>query len=105
MSKTYSLAGVTLEMLNGQYIVTSINYGKPLEIKTENPIIAVNHFTGQINHILTQRIRVFLKNQNKNQYTGCNQLELTCHECKLSGEYLNCNCPLECKEESDEQCD
>ena len=93
-------------MKNGEYIVLSNgSAGKVVELKTQNPILAVICFCGQIQFSLIKKVREYLKNQNKNQYTGCNQLELTCHECKLSGEYLNCNCQLECKEESDEQCD
>ena len=63
MSKTYSFEGVTLEMKNSEYIVSTIQSGQPFEIKTENPIIAVNYFTGQINYVLTQRIRTFLEKE------------------------------------------
>jgi len=87
-------------MKNSEYIVSTIQSGQPFEIKTENPIIAVNYFTGQINYVLTQRIRTFLEKECKNKYTGCDQLELTCHECKLSGEYIKMNCPLSIKEDS-----
>jgi len=99
MSNIYSLVGVTLDMQNGEYIVSSVQNGQNLEFKTPNPIMALNYFTGQINYVLAKRLSKYLGSQGKNKYTGCDQLELTCHECKKLGENITNNCPLNLKED------
>ena len=84
--KMYSCAGVTMFFSNGEYIIEELQEdGKQQVVNFTNPIHAINYFTGQISHVLTMRMRPYLEKQDKNPYTGCDEIEMLCHECVISG--------------------
>lgn len=96
--KMYSCAGVTMSFSNCEYIIETLeDDGRQRIINFPNPIHAINYFSCQVGHVLTKRMRTYLEKQGKNKYTGCDETEMTCHECQLSGNYENKNCQLEKK--------
>lgn len=104
MSKTYSCAGVTLDYKSGKYIVSTIYKDGKQECKEfKNPLRANGYFNNQLFLSMSQSIRDYLRNQGKNQWTGCNETKMSCHDCKLTGNYKTKNCQLEEGGCSDEQ--
>ncbi len=96
--KMYSCAGVSMYFSNGEYIIEELQEdGRQNIVNFTNPIIAVNNFSGLICNVLIKRMRPYLDKQGKNRYTGCDELEMSCHECQLSGNFADKNCQLEKK--------
>ena len=96
MSKIYSCCGVTMNYKDNSFIVETISAkdGTQSVAKFDNAVLAKNLFFGQAEYNMSIKMRKWLKSQGKNEYTGCDQLELNCHDCKLTGEYRKHNCPI-----------
>lgn len=83
----YEFNNGTIQMICEKGVYKILVDGEEIDMElspcqSRNPLLAIDHFTGEIDNYLSPRAKKYLREHGCNPITGCKMTGISCVECR-----------------------